>query len=119
MHAEECREGRYIAVVTALAFLAALLSGLTGVVSRGPTTPVCRVDVPCSKPYANALVVFTSAVVTRRVRTDEKGGYRVGLTPGRYGVRVAGAQFGWKPLFAVVPRGRYARVDIFVDTGIR
>jgi hypothetical protein len=119
VHGLECREGRYSPVVTAIAFLAALLSGLTGVVTRGPTTPVCRPDLPCSMPYAHAVLLFSRAGLTRSVRADAKGAYRVGLAPGRYVVRVEGAQFGWRPLFAVVPRGRYARVNVFVDTGIR
>ncbi|NUR75453.1 MAG: carboxypeptidase regulatory-like domain-containing protein [Thermoleophilia bacterium] len=105
--------------MTALAFLAALLSGLTGIVSRGPVTPVCRPDQPCSKPYAHAVLLFSASGVTRSVRADEKGVYRIGLAPGRYAVRVRDAQFGWRPLFAVVPRGRYAHVNVSVDTGIR
>jgi carboxypeptidase family protein len=105
--------------VTALALLAALLSGLAGFVSRGPVTPVCRADEPCSKPYPHATVVFSRTGLTKRVVTNEQGVYRVALAPGRYDVRVLGARFGWKPTSAVVPRGRYARLNVFVDTGIR
>jgi len=105
--------------VTGLAFLAALLSGLTGVVSRGPVTPVCRVDQPCTKPYAHATLVFSRAGVARRAVTDEKGAYRIALRPGRYDVRVLRAPFGWRPASALVPHGRYATLNVFVDTGIR
>jgi hypothetical protein len=105
--------------VTGLAFLAALLSGLIGVVTRGPVTPVCRAGEPCSKPYPHATLVFSRPGVTRRVVTDANGAYRIALAPGRYDVRVVRAQFGWKPTSAVVPRGRYARLNVFVDTGIR
>jgi carboxypeptidase family protein len=105
--------------VTGLAFLAALLSGLAGVVSRGPVTPVCRQGMPCSKPYPHATLLFSRAGVTKRVVTDEKGAYRISLVPGRYGVRVAQAQFGSRPTSAFVPRGRYAELNISVDTGIR
>jgi hypothetical protein len=105
--------------VTGVAVLAALLSGLTGVVSRGPVTPVCRAGEPCSKPYAHATLVFSRPGVTKRAVTDEKGAYRIALAPGRYEVRVLRAQFGWKPTTAVVPRGRYAKLNLFVDTGIR
>ena len=103
----------------ALALLAALLSGLTGVVTRGPVTPVCRAGEPCSKPYPHATLVFSRAGATKRAVTDAKGAYRIALAPGRYEVRVLRAQFGWKPTTAVVPRGRYARLNVFVDTGIR
>jgi hypothetical protein len=105
--------------VTGVAFLAVLLSGLTGVVSRSPATPVCHVGVPCSKPYPQATLLFSRAGVTRRVTTDADGAYRIGLAPGRYEVRVRGARFGWKPTSAVVPRGRYARLNVLVDTGMR
>jgi Carboxypeptidase regulatory-like domain len=105
--------------VTGVAVLAALLSGLTGVVSRGPVTPVCRAGEQCSKPYAHATLFFSRAGITRRVTTDDQGAYRIGLPPGRYDVRVRGARFGSKPALAVVPRGRYAKLNVFVDTGIR
>jgi hypothetical protein len=105
--------------VTALAILGALLSGLSGVVTRSPTTPVCRVDQPCSAPYAHATLVFSRAGLTRRVTTNTKGEYRVALPSGRYALRVQGAQFGWKPLFATVPRARYGRLNVLVDSGIR
>ena len=113
------REGRYDGVVTAVAFLAALLSGLYGVVTRGPTSPVCRVSVPCTAPYGDATLVFSHLGVTRRVTTDAKGSYRIGLMPGRWSLRVQDSHFGWKPVTAMVTAGRYARVDVAVDTGIR
>jgi hypothetical protein len=105
--------------VAALAILAALLSGLSGLVTRGPTTPVCRVMEPCTAPYAHATLVFSRAGVAKRVTTDTKGVYRIALAPGRYSLRVDGARFGWRPVTTTVPRGRYGRMDVFVDTGIR
>jgi hypothetical protein len=105
--------------VTAVAILATLLSGLYGVVTRGPTTPVCQADVPCSAPYANATLVFSRPSVTRRVTTDAKGKYRIALAPGRWSLRVQNAHFGAKPTAVWVPTGRYAKVNVFVDTGIR
>jgi hypothetical protein len=115
----EFREQRYSQVVTAVAFLAALLSGLYGVVTRGPTTPVCRVDVPCTKPYGHSTLVFSRPSVTRRVTTDVNGKYRIALAPGRWSLRVQDAHFGAKPTAAWVPTGRYAKLNVFVDTGIR
>jgi hypothetical protein len=105
--------------VTAVATLAALLSGLYGVVTHGPTQPVCRVDQPCTAPYGHATLVFSRSVVTRRVTTDALGRYRIGLAPGLWSLRVKGAQFGVKPTAVTVPNGRYAKVNVFVDTGIR
>jgi Carboxypeptidase regulatory-like domain len=113
------REGRYSPAVTALAALAALLSGLSGVVTHGPTTPVCRATEPCSAPSAHATLAFTRGAVTKRATTNAKGAYRIALAPGRWALRVQGAHFGWRPQLVTVPRGRYARVDVRVDTGIR
>jgi hypothetical protein len=105
--------------VTAVAFLAALLNGLYGVVTRGPTTPVCQVGVPCSAPYGHSTLVFSRTGITQRVTTDAKGKYRIGLAPGRWSLRVKNAHFGWKPTAVWVPKGRYAKLNVFVDTGIR
>ena len=105
--------------MTVVAILATLLSGLFGVVTRGPTTPVCRVDEPCSAPYAHATLVFSRTGATRRVTTDVKGRYRIALPPGRWSLRVANAHFGWTPTAVTVPRGRYGRANVDVDTGIR
>ena len=105
--------------MTAVAILATLLSGLYGVVTRGPTTPVCRVDVPCTAPYGHSTLVFSRLGVTRRVTTDDKGKYRIGLTPGRWSLRVQNAHFGSKPAAVTVPSARYAKLNVSVDTGIR
>ena len=97
-------------------------SGLRGVVLRGPTQPVCWEGVPCDAPAANLVLRFSQAGrVVARTTTGPKGGYRVLLAPGRYAVaterRTIGV--GLTPRVAVVPRGRIARVDFHLDTGIR
>jgi hypothetical protein len=105
--------------VAVVAVLAALLSGLYGVVTRGPTKPVCQVDMPCSAPYSRATLVFTRSGAMRKVTTDGQGKYRVALPAGLWSLRVQSSQFGWAPRTVTVPRGRYARVNVDVDTGIR
>jgi hypothetical protein len=106
--------------VTAVAILATLLSGLYGVVTRGPTKPVCMVNTPCSAPYAHATIVFSrSGMTARKVITDAKGKYRIALPPGRWSVRVENSHFGSNPTAVTVPRGRYGHVNVDVDTGIR
>ena len=97
-------------------------SGLRGVVLRGPTSPVCRVDEPCEAPAANIVLVFKQAgQVVGRTTTGPRGGYRIGLRPGRYAVtttrRTIGS--GLTPRVVVVPRDRFARVDLHLDTGIQ
>jgi hypothetical protein len=106
--------------VIAVAFLAALLSGLYGVVTRGPTKPVCQVSMPCSAPYSHATLVFSRTGTTaRRVTTDTKGRYRIALPSGRWSLRVQNAHFGWTPRLVTVPSRRYGHLGVYVDTGIR
>jgi len=106
--------------VAAVAILATLLSGLYGLVTHGPVTPVCRVDAPCTAPFVRATLLFSRpGTTTRRVTTDAKGRYRIALLPGRWSLRVQNAHFGWKPTSVTVPRGRYGHVNVNVDTGIR
>ena len=47
------------------------------------------------------------------------GKYRIALAPGRWSLRVKDAHFGAKPTAVWVPTGRYAKLNVFVDTGIR
>jgi hypothetical protein len=97
-------------------------SGLYGVVKRGPTAPVCRVGEPCDAPAPNVTLLFLrSGRVVARTRTDELGRYRITLRPATYAVRTTQKLFGRipKPPRVTVPSGRYARVNFFIDTGIR
>ena len=101
---------------------ATIPSGLRGVVMRGPITPVCKVGVPCDEPAAYVVLVFSqSGHVVARTTTGRLGGYRLTLRPGRYGVTTARRTIGsgLTPRIVTVPRGRIARVDFKLDTGIR
>jgi len=108
--------------MTVLIALALALSGLHGVVTRGPTTPVCRVGTPCSEPAVGALLVFSrGGRETARVRTGAGGRYSVRLPPGLYAVRVSPPQRigGLTPREARVRSGVNRRLDFQIDTGIR
>jgi hypothetical protein len=98
-------------------------TGLFGHVSRGPTTPVCIQEVPCSAPVAGALMQFSrKGVVVAKTLTGTQGEYRVALRPGVYLVRLLR---GGKPMlhfssqYVHVPAGAPLRVDFAIDTGIR
>ena len=98
-------------------------SGLRGLVMRGPNTPVCTAEQPCSEPAKNVTLVFSrNGQVVRRAKTNDQGRYRVALAPGLYAVRLTPKPSigrGLEPVRARVVRARFRRVDFSIDTGIR
>jgi hypothetical protein len=97
-------------------------SGLRGVVMRGPVKPVCDETDPCEEPAAGVVLRFSrSGVVVARVITGSRGGYRVKLRPGRSGVTTPKRRpgMGLTPAVVRVPKGRVARVNFHLDTGIQ
>ncbi len=107
----------------ALLALAAVVSGLHGVVMRGPTQPVCQIGKPCSEPAVGALLVFShNGRVAARVRAGAGGRYAVRLRAGFYAVRLSPEPkigSGLRPRQVHVGSGLDARLDFDVDTGIR
>jgi hypothetical protein len=111
-----------IVVAAALAAPAAATApgGLYGTVTRGPTSPVCRVGVACDEPAGHALFLLVRNGATTKVGTDATGHYRVRLAPGRYTVRKNDwGPGGIKPSSVLVPAGHFSRVNFVIDTGIR
>jgi hypothetical protein len=103
-------------------FLAALVAGLFGTVTRGPTMPVCIAGQPCSKPAAGVTLTFVhDGVAAKSVVTGAQGQYRIQLRPGTYTVRVAGLARIQRlsPTTVVVRRGVMGRQAFVIDTGIR
>lgn len=100
-----------------------LFGGLHGIVTRGPTTPVCKVGVPCSAPAVGAVLIFSRAgYVVARVRTSVGGRYSIRLPAGLYTVRLSPTPrigFGLRPTMVRVVRGAYRRLNFSIDTGIR
>ena len=95
-------------------------SGLHGQATKGPLTPVCRDGVPCYAPAARTKLFFLQhGRVVAQTRTDAGGLYRIALRPGRYSVESTIGFGVVKPPEAVVRRGRFSRVDLVLDTGIR
>lgn len=109
--------------MNALLALTLALSGFHGVVTRGPTTPVCRVGKPCSEPAVGAVLVFShDGRVAARVRAGSGGRYAVYLQPGFYMVQVAPSPkigTGLRPRQVRVRGGIFGRLDFAIDTGIR
>ena len=98
-------------------------SGLRGTVVLSPARPVCIEDEPCTKPAVGFKLVFSRAgVVVARTTTRADGSYRIQLRAGVYTVRAPLAPrvgAGLTPRLAAVLKGRFARVDFTIDTGIQ
>lgn len=97
-------------------------SGLRGLVTLSPTRPVCFEAQPCSRPAAGVVIVFRrDGGVATRVTTRADGTYRVLLRPGRYTVAAPRYRIGSgvTPHVVRVLRGRVARLDFEIDTGIQ
>jgi hypothetical protein len=107
--------------MTVLIALALSLSGLHGVVTRGPTTPVCRVGTPCSEPTVGAVLVFSrDGRIAARVRSGMGGAYSVRLPLGSYTVRLSPSPaIGGLTPRQVRVRAGMTREDFRIDTGIR
>jgi len=97
-------------------------SGLGGIVTRGPVSPVCVAEQPCTEPARNVVLLFwRDGHVVGRTVTDTAGKYRISLAPARYRVsRTARSPIGGlEPDHARVLAGRFTRIDFSIDTGIR
>lgn len=125
---------RLLSVLVLVALVAAAPAigagqGISGRVVAGPTCPVETVppDPKCApSPVAASVRVVRRADhhLVARARTRSDGSFRIRLRPGRYAVTarpVAGGPLPRCPpgIHATVHRGRYARVAISCDSGIR
>lgn len=61
-------------------------TGLTGVVVRGPITPVCVVDRPCEAPFSAAFDVYQDVRRVAGFTSDADGHFTVRLPAGTYRV---------------------------------
>ncbi len=107
-----------MAVLTALAIL---FGGLHGVVTKGPTTPVCHVGRPCDAP-AQVTLVFRRLGHVYRTRSAADGSYRIRVPAGIYAVTTVeriGILRNIRPRNVKVRAGHTDRLDFRIDTGIR
>ena len=95
-------------------------TGLRGLVTRGPITPVCRAGEPCSAPARHMTIVFTRNGISKSTVTGDDGRYSILLRAGTYAARIAAAaKFGFAPRSVYVPAGRISTRNFSIDTGIR
>jgi hypothetical protein len=99
-------------------------TGLTGVVMRGPVTPVCRVDVPCDAPFSATFTVEQDSRRVAQFQSDAAGQFTVYLRPGAYTVvpaadaPIIGGSSQRKSV-TVADNGMLTVVRLSFDTGIR
>jgi len=99
-------------------------TGLTGVVIRGPITPVCRIDVPCDAPFSAGFTVQRGGRRVADFRSDASGQFTVFLAPGPYTVvpnNDAGiiSPSSQAKSVTVADTGMLTMVRLTFDTGIR
>ena len=63
-----------------------LTTGLTGVVVRGPVTPVCQAGTPCDAPFAATFDVEQNGRSVAQFHSGSDGRFTVLLPPGPYTV---------------------------------
>jgi len=99
-------------------------TGLTGIVTRGPVTPVCRIDIPCDAPFSASFIVQQNGRAVATFRSAQMGQFTVFLGPGGYTI-VPNAD---APIIVptaqtrsvtVADTGTLTVVRLMFDTGIR
>ena len=100
------------------------MTGLTGVVMRGPVTPVCRIDVPCEAPFSATFNVERNARRVTQFQSDSAGQFTVFVAPGTYTVVPSGDAPVISPAsqikaVTVEDNGMLTVVRLTFDTGIR
>jgi hypothetical protein len=61
-------------------------TGLTGVVLRGPISPVCGFEAPCELPFSAGFAVQRAGRQVAQFQSDSAGQFTVFLDPGAYTV---------------------------------
>jgi len=121
---------RLIVLVIAVGFLVSACvppppanTGIQGLATFGPTSPVQREGESGSRPYAGVFVVHPrgSERKVAEIHTAEDGRFRLPLAPGDYTIELRGSSTppSMAPVDVTVRRGEYTRVELAVDSGIR
>jgi hypothetical protein len=109
--------------VATLAIALGLTGGIAGTALIDPAFPVCSVQRPCVAPDPNDTIVFwRGATRVARATTAADGTFRATLPPGLYTLtlpRRSRAGVTVAPASLRVTRGRFLRVVVRVDIGIR
>ncbi len=95
---------------------------LSGVVTQGPTRPVCNDAAPCTSPVASHTIeaVDADGKVAATTKTDSAGKYSLHLEPGHYTLKLV-PRAGLSALSnsEVDVTGGSQELNLTVDSGIR
>lgn len=99
-------------------------SGVRGRVLVGPNCPVERADARCPDlPTSLRILILQDDAEVGSARSDADGRFETDLAPGTYrlvpDLPSGGGPPSARPVTVTVEPGRYTRVTIHVDTGIR
>lgn len=99
-----------------------ITTGITGTITLGPITPVCKIGTPCDKPYQGTVIVKTmdGKEITQFTSSGD-GLFTVALQPGTYWLTSVNtmARPHMQPQQVVVNNGQLTTLHIQFDTGIR
>jgi hypothetical protein len=101
-------------------------SGIEGQVTIGPSCPgpISQNDTKCAdKPYKATFTIKTAngSQTVKSFSSDANGAFRVSLDPGTYLITSStGSKYPtFNPQTVVVTAGKYTRIDLSFDSGIR
>jgi hypothetical protein len=122
---------RTLAAIVGVALLAVPVAALAkspepnvrGTLTKGPVSPVCVAERPCSAPAPGVVLVFSRGDQdVKRVTTGTAGRFATRLKPGTYGVRtLKRSLIGSRvtPARFKVPANGVVTLRLDLDTGIR
>ena len=110
-----------LAMVVACGDATAPSTGLTGIVRRGPTAPVCVPDAPCDAPFAARFTVRQGSRAVTTFQSNSNGEFAVGLGPGDYTVtpNADAPVMAGQAMHVTVLSVGLTTVALEFDTGIR
>lgn len=96
--------------------------GVAGHVTLSPSVPVCRVGIPCERPYDGAVVQILdlNRQVIGSAVTNIQGAFIVSVPPGDYTVHITTLNYPRCPEISLtVGKAFFSLASLVCDSGIR
>lgn len=96
-------------------------SGIEGNIAYGPTSPVCKINESCNKPYNGKILIKSSdkSRVIQTFTTDKNGSFRINIQPGTYYLETKQEFINACGQPVKVEIGKFTDINLECDTGIR